>query len=139
AFGALGPLRRLGTFRGGLAGGLFLEEATGVFLGPPSLRQVPGDLGEAPKVAGRVVQGRDEDVGPEERPVLAYSPPLGLELPLRGGGLQPPRGLTAANVLRGVEAREMLADDLLRPVPFDALRAGVPGEDIPPRVEHEEG
>src|SRR2546430_9737587 len=40
------------------------------------LRQVTGDLGEAPQLPGLVVQGHDDDVGPKPRPVFTDSPAL---------------------------------------------------------------
>jgi hypothetical protein len=44
----------------------------------------------------------------------------------------------ALDVLGKVEARDVLSDDLVRPVSFDALRTVVPGDDVPVRSEHED-
>src|SRR6185312_13523328 len=41
-------------------------------------------------------------------------------------------------VLGRVEAREMLADDLVGKIALDALRTGVPARDAPRAVEHED-
>ena len=116
------------------------EQAAGVLLGPLPLGQVPGDLGEAAQDARLVPQGRDDDVGPERRAVLADPPALVLE-PAR-----PPRrppvpasGQPALDGLLRVEAGEVLADDLVGLVALDPLGPGVPGGDVALRVEHEDG
>src|SRR5262249_44540809 len=112
---ALRPQGLLGAGLGGLAGGLLLEQAAGVLLGPSLFRQVPGDLQKPPDRAGLVAQGGEDDVGPEARAVLAQ-PPAFLLVLAGGGGLQLPRRLAGGHVLRRVEAGQVLADDLLRGV-----------------------
>src|SRR5262249_40251480 len=105
----------------------------------PAVRQVPGDLQEAPDPAALAVQRRDDDVGPEPGPVLADPPALVLE-PARGRRhAQLVGGPAGRHGLGGVEAGEVLADDLLGPVALDALRPGVPRADVPLRVEEEDG
>src|SRR5262249_32156753 len=61
---------------GAPTGRLFFEQAAGVLFGLLALRQVTGDLEEAPDLAGLVPQGGDDDAGPEPRSVLAQSPAL---------------------------------------------------------------
>src|SRR5262249_25541604 len=87
----------------------------------------------------RIAQGRDDDVGPEAAAVLAQAPALVLVLPRSGGDLQLPRRLARCYILRRIEAREVLADDLRGAVALDALGAGVPGEGAGLRVEEEDG
>src|SRR3989475_981644 len=49
-----------------------------------------------------------------------------------------PRRLSLCHGLRRVKAREMLPYDLLRPVPLDALRPGIPGADATRAIQHED-
>ena len=83
-------------------------------------------------VADRV----DDDAGPEARAVLAHAPAFGLEPSLARGGLERAARHARCPVLLGVEAREMLADDLVGAVALDALGAGIPVRDLALRVEH---
>ncbi len=65
-----------------LALGLLPREPLGLLqelLGTPALGQVAGDLREADERAVGVAQGGDDDVGPEQRAVLAHAPALLLE------------------------------------------------------------
>ena len=101
-----------------------------------ALGDVARDLGEADQPARRLADGVDHDVGPEAGAVLALPPALGLEAAFALGDRQAARRLAAAAVLVGVEDREMLADDFVRPVALDALGAGVPVADDAAGVEH---
>ncbi len=133
------PVDLLGGHLRGPACGLLLQQPAGVLLGQPAFRQVSGDLGETPQRAFFVAQGGDDDVGPEAGAVLAHPPALVLDAPL---GRRPPQfllGPAPLDGLLGVEAGEVLADDLLGPVALDALRPAVPGGDPALRVEHEDG
>ena len=47
-------------------------------------------------------------------------------------------GQPRATASRRIEAREVLADDLVGPVALEPLGPGVPGEDVASRVEHED-
>src|SRR5580698_2228493 len=49
--------------------------------------------------------------------------------------LRPP----APDVIVREEAGEMLADDLLGLIPFDSLGAGIPSDDMPRQVQHQDG
>src|SRR6267378_7826860 len=103
------------------------------------LREITSHLGEAHEPAVRISHGADYGVGPEARAVLAHTPPFVLmtALPLRDLEL-PPR-LALRHVFRRIERGEMLTEDLLRGVSFDALRAGIPARDAPLGVQHEDG
>ena len=77
-----------GVLLGRPAGGGLLGESPGVLLGPLAVGQVAGDLREAEQAPRLVLQGRDDDVGPEQRAVLADPPALVLEAALGRGDLQ---------------------------------------------------
>src|SRR5207248_10077934 len=70
--------------------------------------------------------------------VLADPPALDLAAPPLGRLAQIRRGLPRSDVLGGVEAGELPAEDLLRRIPLDALRPGVPAHDPTRRVEPED-
>ena len=70
--------------------------------------------------------------------VAPHAPAFGSILALVGGDLERARRLAALPLLLGVEAAEMLADDLGRRVLVDALRARVPVGDVAVRIEHED-
>ncbi len=78
------------------------------------------------KLPALVVQGRDDDVGPKRRAVLAHPPALVLEPALGRGDLEFMGGPTPVDGLLRVEAGEVLADDLVGPVALDPLGPGVP-------------
>ncbi len=99
---------------------------------------VARDLGETDQ---RVVlpDRVDDHAGAKTRAVLAQPPALGLELALGARRFQPTRRLAARDVLRRVEAGEVLADDLAVGVALDALAAGIPAADVAVRIEHVDG
>ena len=105
----------------------------------PALGQVAGQLGESARVAGWVADGVQDDVGPEGRAVLAHAPALDLEAPLGGRRIQVALRHAAFDVASGIEAGEVLADDLFRAVALDPLGPGVPARDAAARVEHDDG
>ena len=92
-------------------GARFLE----LLLRSDALGDVAGDLGEADVLAVLVEDRVDQHVRPEQGAVLAHALRLALILALGERGLERPLGLAGGAVLLGVEAREMLADDLSRP------------------------
>ena len=104
-----------------------------------ALGHVTGDLGEADQLACPVADGAEHYAGPEARAVLAGAPALLLEMAGAGGDLQLASGLARGGLLRGIEAREVLPDDLLRRIAFHALGAGIPAGHSPLGVEQEEG
>ena len=104
-----------------------------------ALGDVPCHLGISAQRSRVVAQGGDEDVSPEPRAVLAHQPSLvfvgtpvrrDLQFVLRFGALDVPGG---------VEAREVLTDDLGCRVALDPLRPGIPRRYETVRVEHEDG
>jgi hypothetical protein len=88
-------------------------------------------------VAGSIAHRRDDDVGPEERAVLPQPPAFVLEAALGGGDLQFLLRNTLLDPLLRIEAREVLAEDLVLTIALEALRSGVPADDSPVGIEHE--
>ena len=97
----------------------FLEAKPGLAL----FGHVAGDLGEADQFAGLVLDRVDDDACPELCPVLAHAPPLGFVPAGRPRRFERAFGNAGFEVLRGVEAAEMLADNLVGRIAFDTLRA----------------
>src|SRR3954454_22320165 len=77
-------------------------------------------------------------LSPEACSVLAPPPVFGCEPAFALGRLERRPGHPRFDVLRRVEARVMLADDLLGGIALDVLGAGVPVGDVALRVEHED-
>src|SRR5690606_11965031 len=98
--------------------------------------QIAGDLREAAETALLVADRRDDDVGPEAGPVLADAPSFVFETALLGREAQLLLGPAGLDGFRRVEAREVLADDLLRRVSLEPLGADVPSLDATGRIEH---
>jgi hypothetical protein len=104
-------------------------------LGLAPLGHVAGDLGEADKLAV-LIDGIDDDAGPEEGAVLAHPPAVFLVAALVAGDLQRALRLAVGAVSLGVEAGKMLAEDLLGRVALDALAADIPARDHAGGVKH---
>ncbi len=101
-----------------------LDEQAESFLAAPQglvrlapFAQVARHLGEADKGAVRIADGIDHDTRPEARAVLADAPALGLEPTFVQCSGERPGGHAGAAILLRIEAGEMLADDLLGPIP----------------------
>ncbi|MNO82244.1 hypothetical protein D3C76_735130 [compost metagenome] len=90
---------------------LLLALLEGLF-GHLAVSQVTGDLGKPQERARRVVDRIDHHVGPEMRAVLAHAPAFAFETPLADGRVQRPLGQAGTTIFIGVEAREMLAENL---------------------------
>src|SRR5262249_53347291 len=86
-----------------------------------------------------VVQGGEDDVGPKPRPIFTDSPPLILEPALGRRRAQLVGGPASVDGVLGVEAGEVLADDLLGPVALDALGPRVPADHPPFGAQQEDG
>src|SRR2546425_1006209 len=107
-------------------------------VGAAPLGEIAGHLGIPDEAALRVPHRTDHGIGPEARAVLAHAPPFVLDPALALRDLQRPLRLALRHILRGVERREVLTHDLLRPVPLDALRPGIPGGDATRAIQHED-
>ena len=82
-------------------------------LGLAALGNVAGDLGEADELAV-LVDGVDDDAGPEERAVLADAPAFLFIAALFPGNAQGAQRLAVGAVGFGIEAGEVLPDDFAR-------------------------
>src|SRR6185503_13340769 len=71
--------------------------------------------------------------------VLPDAPALFLIGAGAGCDLELAARLFAGEVFRDVELREVLPDDLVGAVAFDALGTGIPGENVAVRIESEDG
>ena len=106
-------------------------------LGLAAFGDVAGDLGEADQpvsFADRV----DDDAGPEERAVLADAPAFLFVAALFLGNAQRAGWLAVGAVGIGVEAGEVLPDDLLWRIALDPLTADIPAGHDAGRVQHVE-
>src|ERR671925_44114 len=73
--------------------------------GLPTFRQVTGDFDEAREAIRWVANGREDDICPEARPVLAHSPIFLLESPLLRRNLELSGWLSFLDVLWCEEPR----------------------------------
>src|SRR6266702_4535448 len=101
-------------------------------------RQVAGHLGEPDHRPLGIPPGRNDHLGPEAGAVLPHPPPFIFHSAVPRRDREQPRRLSLCHGLRRVKAREMLPYDLLRPVPLDALRPGIPGGDATRAIQHED-
>ena len=104
-------------------------------LGFAALGNVPGDLGEADELAV-LVDGVDDDAGPEEGAVLADAPAFLFIAALFPGNSQGAQRLAVGAVDFGIEAGEVLPDDFVGRITLDPLAADVPARDHAGRVQH---
>ena len=95
---------------------------------------IAGDLGVTEQRPGVVADHVDDHMRPEAGAILAHAPALVFETPLLCRRRERAIGSTGGAVSFGVEAGEMLADDLLGPVALGTLRARVPALHPPFRV-----
>jgi len=109
----------------------------GSLLQVPALGHVPRNLAEALQLAVLVVDCAQDHIRPEHGPILSDTPALILEPPLGSRNLQLPRGPIRRKRFGGVKTGKMLADNLASGVTLEALGPGVPGHDVPVRVQHE--
>lgn len=114
---------------------LFLAAAQR-FLRGAALGQVAGNLGKPEQPAGRIADRIDHHIGPEAAAVLAQAEPLGLEPADGRGRVQGTRRQSRGAVFLGIEAGEMLADDLGGCIALEPLGAGIPARDRAGRIEH---
>ena len=83
--------------------------------------------------------GVDDDVRPKLRAVLADAPAFPLEASFARGSLERVLRQSGGPILFGIEAGEMLADDLVGEVALDALGARVPVGHVSFGIEHVDG
>src|ERR1700732_3149594 len=104
--------------------------------GPFAFRDVSRDLAEAAQAPRRVTQRGNHHAGPEPRSILAHSPTFFFESPMLRGNLQFIGGLALFDILPGVKAGEVLANDFLRFVAFDSFSPRIPCGNAAFGVEH---
>src|SRR5262249_47337862 len=97
-----------------------------IFLRLASLGDVARHLGKADKLSGFIADGAQHDAGPEIGSILADAPTLRLVGRAGRRLRQGPLRHSGGAVLRCVEAREMLTDDLVCAIALDTLCAAVP-------------
>jgi hypothetical protein len=102
------------------------------------LRHVASDLPKADQVSVVAADGVEDHACPEAGAVLAHAPALGLVAARRAGGFDRLGWDAHVDVLRRIEAAEMLSDDLVGTITLDAFRAGVPVGDLAFGIEHED-
>jgi hypothetical protein len=106
-----------------------------LLVGVTPFGDVPRDLCKADMLSRVVRDPVDHHMGKKSRSVLADPPPFPLEASLLPCDLEGAGRRAGAQVLLGIEAREMLADDFFRQVALDPLRALVPARHQPVRAE----
>ena len=91
-----------------------------------ALANVARDLGETDQLAALIFKCVDHHVGQEAAAVLAHAQSFGFKPTIASGDFKGLLRRIRLTVLLCVEAREVLADNLLGAVAFDALCAPVP-------------
>src|SRR5688500_17658492 len=93
-----------------------------LILGPPALREVTRDFGEAEQRTVAVVDSCDDDVRPESRAVLAKAPSLVLHPAFRQRSRDLTLQLARSHVLGRIEAGEVLTEDLVLIIALEPAR-----------------
>jgi len=122
---------------GELADRFHLLSLAQLFLAIAPLGQVAGDLGETQQISAWFADRGDHHTRPEQAAILAHPPAFGREFAVAQCHFQHSLRHAVAPIAVRVEAREMLADNLLGQVALDAPRAGIPIDDVPLGIEHE--
>src|SRR5439155_6286819 len=86
----------------------------------------------------RVANRRDHHVGPEARAVLAQPPAFVFELAISDRPLELPLRLSLGHVLRGIEAGEVPAENLLPTIAVGPFGPGVPADDPPLAIDQDD-
>ncbi len=103
------------------------------------LAQVAADIREAAQIAGRIAQGDEGDAGQELGLILAHAHAEFLVAAVGGSQTKHFFRPAPADVFGHKEAREVLADYLLRGVSLDMRGTGAPTDHGAARIEHEDG
>src|SRR5579883_1502978 len=80
----------------------------------------------------------NDNIGPEDRSILAQAPGFRLETAFPRRRMKRARRRSRRAVGLGIKTREMVPDDFVGCIAFDALRAGIPAYDISVRIQHED-
>src|SRR5215510_7876277 len=100
---------------------------------------VPRDYRETAKPPSVIIYRGDDPASPETRTVIADLPAALFIAPFGRRNLLDALRLAALDILRRVENRKVAPYDLIRPISFDPLDAGVPTDHTTLRVEHKDG
>ena len=95
-------------------------------LGSFALGQVAGDFCIPNHLARSTADRIDDDVGPKPRSVLADTPAFRLKFSFTLRGCQGARRQAKFSIFIGVKARKVLADNFMRRVALEPLRARIP-------------
>ena len=103
------------------------------------LREVARDLSVSHKLARRIADRIDDNVGPKSASILAHTPSLALESAVFGGRGENARRQACRAVFVDVEAREGLAKNLGLLISLEALRTRIPAGYSAIGIEHIDG
>jgi hypothetical protein len=107
-----------------------------LLFGRAPLGQVTRNFCEADNLAVWASDGIDDDVRPKAASILPKPPPLALEAALLFCGPQRSGWKIYRSVFDRIEAREVVADDLVCRVTLEPFRAGIPARHKAARIEH---
>ena len=122
----------------GLEDRLALRAARLQGLGALSLGQVARDLAKPSRRPARRASAVMMTLAQNREPSLRTRQPSSSKRPSAVATCSSCSGQPLSTASCGIEAREVLADDLVGAVALDALGAGVPGRDVAVGVEHED-
>jgi len=109
------------------------------FLRHLALSQVASDFEKPGQFALIRAKGRDDNVSPELRAVLADSPAFVLKPAIERGSAKLFGRPASADCVRGVKDFDRFPDDLVGRVSFEISRAGVPTLNLAVDVQQEDG
>src|SRR5690606_27887390 len=95
------------------------------------LGDLAGNFGEAEMLPIVVKNGVDHHTGPEARAILADAPAFLFKLARFKRGAQRCSRLVVGSVFGGIEAREVLTDNLIGRVALESSGTGIPAVDEP--------
>ena len=97
----------------------------------PPFGYVTGNLGEADVSAAIIMERIDYYAGPEAGSILADAPAFAFKFALCGCRRECPCRQPLRPIFVGVEPGEVLAENFVALISFDAFRTGVPAPDLP--------
>ncbi|HJY51257.1 MAG TPA: hypothetical protein VJ349_21885 [Stellaceae bacterium] len=103
------------------------------------LREVARDLSVSHKLARRIADRIDDNVGPKSASILAHTPSLAFESAVFGGGGESERRQACRAVFVGVEARKALTENFGLLISLEAARTRVPAGYSAIGIEHIDG
>src|SRR5262245_12809626 len=104
-----------------------------------ALGEIASDLGETAQLSGAVPESSDHDARPKLRAVLSYPPTFIFKPAIGGGPFEPFLRFAALKIFAVIKTGEVLANDLVRPIPLNLFRTQVPADDDTIGIQHEDG